>query len=438
MRYILGVFFLIIFVLTQTEDIQNTTLNTLINQVKRIVEFLEINESDLNKSAKPEEQLVEKQEVVEVNVPINSDSHNNYKSEQIELVGPTESNETLLYKKILTALESYKSEVYVGVVNADEVFETFKRVLTDHPEIFYVKSGSRFTFNGLGTLSWQLAYPKHQIIQMQEKFNEKTKHILSAIIDPNDSELNKVLAIHDYIVNNNTYDYENFQKGTIPQESYTAYGALIVGRSVCEGYAEAVQWLLNNVGIKNEYVVGTSRNQAHAWNLVNIDGAYYHLDATWDDPVSGNGMDILSYRYFLISSSELRKDHKWNKSEYPKAESKRYAYFHSISDADRHGAYIYYTNSSDNERLYKISVDGEEKTALTEERAIYPLLAGEYVYYSNYSNSGFLFKIRTDGTNKTKMSNFHALPIKADNQFVYYKDEENDNYYKLPIRRNQE
>ncbi|AEE97594.1 cell wall-binding repeat-containing protein [Mahella australiensis] len=149
----------------------------------------------------------------------------------------------------------------------------------------------------------------------------KAKDIVSSIVKPGMSDLQKEKAIHDYVVNNTKYDKENYDNNTIPQESYDAYGALVKNTAVCQGYAEATSLLLNMAGIENIIVSGDANNGitmgGHAWNIVKIDGKYYHLDTTWDDPVTSDGHNVLTYNYFNLSDSEIGKNHFWEKSQYP-------------------------------------------------------------------------------------------------------------------------
>lgn len=127
--------------------------------------------------------------------------------------------------------------------------------------------------------------------------------------------------MHDYLVNNTKYDYDNFIKNTIPQEDYTAYGVLINGTGVCEGYSYAIKRLLKAVSIDSIIVDGNSTGDTggpHAWNMVKLGNDYYQLDVTYDDPVVNNGTkDVLSHEYFNITDSQISKDHSWDKSKYP-------------------------------------------------------------------------------------------------------------------------
>ena len=78
------------------------------------------------------------------------------------------------------------------------------------------------------------------------------------------------------------------------------------GRAVCEGYARAMQWLLNKSGIPCTLVNGNDRDgNAHMWNMVTVDGENYHLDATWDDTD-----DLLRHNYFNLTTDEIGASHK--------------------------------------------------------------------------------------------------------------------------------
>ncbi len=162
--------------------------------------------------------------------------------------------------------------------------------------------------------------------------------IIREIISPWYNDFEKTLAIRDYILQNADYDWQNFRDNTIPLESYTAYGILCLGVGVCSGYAQAVSLLLNKVGVENKIISGSVKgaieNPDHAWNLVKIQGEWYHMDVTWDDTIKPSGEnDSARYHYFLIDdyTMSLIGSRRWNKALYPPATSQRYVYMHDIS-----------------------------------------------------------------------------------------------------------
>lgn len=121
-------------------------------------------------------------------------------------------------------------------------------------------------------------------------------------ISPEMTTVEKLLTIYDYLILHCEYDVVNHNAGTIPDESFSAYGALVKHKAVCQGYANSMAELMNYFGIEN--CVVTSNELRHAWNMVKIDGQWYHLDATWDDPID----DVTGrcyHRHFLKSDAEM-------------------------------------------------------------------------------------------------------------------------------------
>ena len=134
----------------------------------------------------------------------------------------------------------------------------------------------------------------------------------------NGTDYQKISYIHDYLVDNIDYDSDYLSPGT-----YTIYGALVGKKCVCEGYAKAFKYLLNEAGIECELMQGIGINssggkESHAWNCVKLKNNWYEVDPTWDDPVvyeitgnriTGRMSDDMRYKYFLKSSSTFEKDH---------------------------------------------------------------------------------------------------------------------------------
>ena len=133
---------------------------------------------------------------------------------------------------------------------------------------------------------------------------EAADAILAQTVTAGMSDYDIAKALHDYLVLNCVYDYDNYLRHTVPAESYTADGALLEGTAVCAGYARAYQLLMQEAGIPCEYVSGYAGG-GHAWNVVEIDGAWYHVDTTWDDPVPDRA-GYVRYDYFLKSDDYMR------------------------------------------------------------------------------------------------------------------------------------
>lgn len=219
-------------------------------------------------------------------------------------------------------ITSYISDVNKDNESINEIMALYFEVLNEHPEIFYSNNSIRVGYsynpstNKITYIEFLVSYlyDEDTINSMNSKLNEKIDYIQNNYLNDVNDKLEQEYIIHDYIVNNTTYDYENYKNNTIPQEDYTVYGALVNGVAVCEGYSKAALLLFNKVGIEAGIVTSSAMN--HAWNYVNIDNKYYHVDLTWDDPVPESNR--VRYNYFNLTNTEMLRDHYgWNSAVYP-------------------------------------------------------------------------------------------------------------------------
>mgnify|MGYP001138322330 FL=1 len=158
------------------------------------------------------------------------------------------------------------------------------------------------------------AYTQDEI----NEINNKVDKILNENVNNNMPPKEKIRAIHDYIIDHTEYDklkYENKNDDTY--KSNTAYGVLIEGYGTCNGYADAMEIFLDKMNVINYKI----SNEEHIWNLVYLDGKWYHLDLTWDDPISD--ININRDTYFLITTKTLEElndgTHNFDKKIYSEA-----------------------------------------------------------------------------------------------------------------------
>lgn len=126
------------------------------------------------------------------------------------------------------------------------------------------------------------------------------------------STYSNIKIAHDYLVDNIDYD-----SSTSMPNIYNIYGALVNNKCVCEGYAKALKYILDGMGIESCIVIGkatnyTGESENHAWNYVKVNDAWYAVDATWDDPIIVGGGSLSSQskqKYLLKGSSTISKDH---------------------------------------------------------------------------------------------------------------------------------
>jgi hypothetical protein len=167
----------------------------------------------------------------------------------------------------------------------------------------------------------------------------------------------KELLIHDYLVENCRYSTSVHRNPV----DYTAYGALINGSAVCEGYARAAQLLLDAAGIQNITASGVAGGVNHIWNVVCLDGKWYNLDITWDDPITSNGSDLMTHEYFNVTDEQLSADHEWTSTVHCTSTDFGYSAVFLMQNSDSR-IYKDYTNQKvmtqgDIESLFESRID---------------------------------------------------------------------------------
>jgi hypothetical protein len=165
-----------------------------------------------------------------------------------------------------------------------------------------IKGSNQFTAN------YSLGYLETATQSAQVK--AKVDTILSQIIAPGMTDEQIEKAINDWICKNVAYDT------TLTND--TAYAALFGnGKTICEGYSLLAYRMLTEAGLDARIVTGTGNGESHAWNMVKINGTWYHLDVTWDDPVP----DVpgrTTYTYFNLDDAQMRASgHTWTYANYP-------------------------------------------------------------------------------------------------------------------------
>lgn len=218
-----------------------------------------------------------------------------------------ENGSDKLQEEYQTAIEAFSYDnpdvFYIDVTKMYINIETIQKIFSTKYNV-YINSAKDPTYLLDGFTS------KEQIDQCESQVIAVKNQILNQIAGKNDIE--KMRYIHDYLVDTIEYD-QTFGEKNI----YNIYGALVSKTCVCEGYAKASQYLLNEAGLENIIITGTATNsdgktENHAWNYVNIDEKWYAIDTTWDDPIivgGGKLTNTIRYRYFLKGSSTMNKNH---------------------------------------------------------------------------------------------------------------------------------
>ena len=212
--------------------------------------------------------------------------------------------------------------------------DRFKKVLNyyraDYPQHFWLEADYVLQATKGVVLSYQPKYSMHPLfVEMAKDTFEETIDSLLPILAEFETDYEKEKYIHDYLSDNTEYSSDG-------NHAYTAYGALVQKKAVCEGYSKAFQYLCYRAGIQCLLVTGTSVNPmvknsdpiAHSWNKVKLDGKYYNVDLTWDDQSAH-----VFYSYFNTTDKMIKEDHTFSENNYPlpKSNSKDKWYF-SLED----------------------------------------------------------------------------------------------------------
>lgn len=210
-----------------------------------------------------------------------------------------------LEEYIVAALENFETEIDVSAYNlpVDQVKEFFK-VLNNNPQLFYVSNKISYSFDSNKILSYNVKYlySQEEARQMGEELETAVDEAASQV-DTSLEDYQQALIVHDYLVQNCEYDKERLDANNVPDISHTAYGSLVNKIAVCDGYADAFAYIMKDrLGIACEVI--SSDAMAHAWNMIEIGGQWYHVDATWDDP-TWDCIGRVMHNYFLLSDSKI-------------------------------------------------------------------------------------------------------------------------------------
>lgn len=197
-----------------------------------------------------------------------------------------------------------------SLANNQKVLSTINNFV--HPFNSFRHLETSYDDYGKVTLKIEHIYNNNDIKLINAKVEEIEKEIWNSSMSNED----KIKEAHNYIINNSKYDKDRSDNNIVKYKSDTAYGSLLEGYSLCGGYTDAMELFLEDMGIKSYKI--SSEN--HVWNAVNLNNAWYHLDLTWDDPITTDGSDILEYNFFLITTSELSElegeQHNYDKNVY--------------------------------------------------------------------------------------------------------------------------
>ncbi len=232
--------------------------------------------------------------------PADSLSANQETDESSYIYSSLTQEERSYYDILKDAVYNYEEEaVFPKKLSPDMMRKLFVAVYYNEEGLFWLTSMFYRPAENSDRLKLTYRFDREASEKMQEEIDARTAEIFSGF-DESTSDYEKLLAFHDSIVLGCT-----FNMGT--EYGNTIYGVLCDGYAQCEGYAFTFDYLCKLAGIDCYTVTGTNlEGESHAWNIVKLDGEWYHVDCTWDDPIlDPPDTEFIRYYYFLVSDYDI-------------------------------------------------------------------------------------------------------------------------------------
>ena len=222
----------------------------------------------------------------------------------------TKDEETVC-RQIYKGITDFEETIYIknDVVSSNDICELIVMVVTGSPEIDYIDTNYsvQVDSDGFASAIFMTYTRSAEDCEVRHMLTEQAIDRISENMATDWSDFQKYRYIHDALVNN-CYYYES------DGDCYTAYGCLVGGNAVCEGYSKALMLVCDRAGIPCLPVIGQGVNedgsvQGHIWNKVMLNGEWYASDITWDDPVFESAENYLRYDYFSVTDEEMSRNH---------------------------------------------------------------------------------------------------------------------------------
>ncbi|MDR2531557.1 MAG: hypothetical protein LBC82_01800 [Oscillospiraceae bacterium] len=219
-----------------------------------------------------------------------------------------------VYNQILAGIRECKNKIKVSSYpNNETVFKITQYVLLDNPQLFFIDSSKTeiLQFGKNKEVCLNYLYSPLVSKEMQLRIDIKVKEMLSSIVKINVADSEKEKHIYTKLIQAVKYNNRNLSN---QNANNNIVGPLLNRLAVCEGYAKAFKYLCNSVNIPCVVVCGSAKtppfdnSENHAWNIVKIDDAFYHVDSTWDSILDESDF----FDYFNLSDREICNDHEWD------------------------------------------------------------------------------------------------------------------------------
>lgn len=217
----------------------------------------------------------------------------------------------IVYDQVLDAILQQEKSVKVSTDDTEVLDHAYTAVNADYGGLFWV-SGYMYTKHTMGDkvtsidFSPNYTVDKEERIKLQEQIDQKVDEILSGISDDED-DYEKVKYVFETLIEEADYDKES-------ENNQNIISVFVDGKTVCQGYACATQYLLKLLDIQSAVVTGKANGESHAWNIVRMDGNYYYVDTTWGNSrylnEENSEKKYVNYNYFGMTTEEVSMTHQ--------------------------------------------------------------------------------------------------------------------------------
>lgn len=238
----------------------------------------------------------------------------------------------IVYAAFAATEDEFPTQIVIPKLSNNELEEMYTAISYDNPQFYFL--GNKCSMTSIGSVNYLV--PQYIMTLKDYKaswavVSLKADSIIASIPAVANTDYEKELYIHDYLVQNSEYDDSNNAL------VYTMHGVLVDGRANCEGYSRTMQYLLRAANIYNYLAVGDAEGESgvftgHMWNIVSIDNEFYNLDVTWDDYAVAGSVDYpdnsVSHVFFNMSTDDIKKSHNIDdNSAWKNCKSDSYGYY---------------------------------------------------------------------------------------------------------------